>query len=101
MRNNPASVDSIPTSANIEDHVEDFGIADPGETDNRYDAEPDTVRELTAMMDACRKDLGDEATGVAAENVRPIGRVDNPNTLTHFDPDHPYIIALYDLKDRG
>ncbi len=23
------------------------------------------------------------------------------DTLTHYDPEHPYMIALYDLKDRG
>jgi arylsulfatase A len=30
-----------------------------------------------------------------------VGRVAQADTLTHYDPDHPYIIALYDLKDRG
>ncbi len=29
------------------------------------------------------------------------GYVDKPDTLTHFDREHPYIIAMYDLKDRG
>ncbi len=52
-------------------------------------------------LDACRDDLGDEATGAKGKNVRPIGHVDNPDTLTHLDPEHPYIIAMYDLKDRG
>jgi len=32
--------------------------------------------------------------------VRTIGCVDSPDTLTHFDPEHPYIIAMYDLKYR-
>ena len=46
-------------------------------------------------------ELGDEATGIAGKNVRPAGRVDNPDTLTHYDPEHPYIYAEYDKGDRG
>ena len=75
--------------------------ADPSEDHNLYDQHPDIVKDLRAKLDACRKDTGDEATGVEGENIRPIGRVDNPDTLTHFDPEHPYIIAMYDLRDRG
>ena len=75
--------------------------ADPGETQDLYDANPAVVEALTAHLEACRQDLGDAARGMQGGNVRPIGRVDHPDTLTHFDPDHPYIIALYDLKDRG
>lgn len=75
--------------------------SDPGETINLYDEYPDVVAALTELLDACRDDIGDEATGVVGQNVRPIGRVDNPDTLTHYNPEHPYIIAMYDLKDRG
>jgi arylsulfatase A-like enzyme len=74
---------------------------DPGETRNLYDAQPAVVAELMARLAACRQDLGDDATGVPGRNTRPIGRVDHPDTLTHFDPAHPYIIAMYDLNDRG
>ena len=56
---------------------------------------------LLAKIDACRQDLGDEAAGIEGQNTRPIGRVDHPDTLTHYDPEHPYMIAMYDLKDRG
>ena len=31
----------------------------------------------------------------------PIGRFENSDTLTQYDPEHPYMIALYDLKERG
>ena len=31
----------------------------------------------------------------------PVGRVENSDTLTQYDPEHPYTIALYDLKERG
>jgi arylsulfatase A len=75
--------------------------ADIGETTNRYAEEPAVVAALMAKLDACRQDLGDAVTGVTGQNRRPVGRVAQPDTLTHYDPDHPYIIALYDLKDRG
>ena len=42
-----------------------------------------------------------EATGAKGEDVRPVGRVDNPDTLTHYDPDHLYIVAMYDIPHRG
>lgn len=75
--------------------------ADIGETQNVYDQHPEIVAELRAKMDACRQDIGDAATGVEGQNTRPVGRVENPDTLTHFDREHPYIIAMYDLQDRG
>ena len=48
-----------------------------------------------------RRDIGDEATGVEGANVRPIGRVPKAETLTRYDPEHPYMIAMYDLHDNG
>ena len=75
--------------------------ADPGETQNLYAAQPDVVRELQAALAACRTDLGDDATGVQGANIRPIGRVAEPEPLTKLDSEHPYIIAMYDLKDSG
>ncbi len=74
---------------------------DIGETQNLYDQYPDIVADLEAKADACRKDIGDDSVGVTGENIRPSGRVDDPDTLTHLDPDHPYMIAMYDLKERG
>lgn len=75
--------------------------ADIGETQNVYDQHPEVVAKLEAKLEACRQDLGDAVTGVSGQNLRPVGRVENPQTLTRFDPDHPYMIAMYDLKDRG
>lgn len=74
---------------------------DIGETKNVYDQHPEVVAELMAKLEACRADLGDEAVGMMGQNLRPIGRVETPDTLTHYDPEHPYMIALYDLQDRG
>ncbi|NQW19046.1 MAG: sulfatase [Chloroflexi bacterium] len=75
--------------------------SDIGETRNLFDAHPEVVAALTAKLDLCRRDIGDEATGIVGEDIRPAGRVDNPDTLTHYDPEHPYIIAAYDSKERG
>ncbi|MEZ4622731.1 MAG: hypothetical protein R2867_45535 [Caldilineaceae bacterium] len=74
---------------------------DIGETNNFYAQHPEIVADLEARLAACRLDLGDDITGVVGENVRPVGRVENPDTLTHYDPVHPYIVAMYDLQDRG
>lgn len=74
---------------------------DPGETRNLYDAHPEVVARLSALMDECRQKLGDEALGIQGREVRPVGRVANPDTLTHIDPNDPGTIAMYDLNDRG
>ncbi len=75
--------------------------SDIGETENLYEQHPEIVADLQIKIDACRRELGDDATGISGASVRPIGRVENPDTLTHYDPEHPYMIALYDLKERG
>ena len=72
--------------------------SDVGETRNLYDAHPEIVGELTAKLNACRKDLGDRLTGFEGENVRPRGQVENPQALTEYNPDHPYMIAMYDIE---
>ncbi|MGA1195004.1 MAG: sulfatase [Candidatus Latescibacterota bacterium] len=74
---------------------------DIGETNNVYDQHPNIVKDLMAKIEACRQDIGDEAVGIEGQNIRPVGRVENPDTLTHYDPDHPYFIAMYDLPQRG
>jgi arylsulfatase A len=75
--------------------------SDMGETNNVFDDNPNIVAALNAKIDTFRAELGDEATGVIGSNVRPAGRVDNPDTLTHYDPEHPYIYAEYDKGERG
>lgn len=74
---------------------------DIGETTNVYDQHPDVVQTLQTKIDACRKDIGDDAAGITGQNIRPAGRVENPVPLTSYNPDHPYFIAMYDLKERG
>lgn len=74
---------------------------DPGESRNVHADEPAVVARLNALLERCREDLGDEALGIAGQNVRPAGRVATPRTLTQYRPDHPYMIATYDLQERG
>jgi arylsulfatase A len=75
--------------------------ADVGETTDLSASRPDLVASLTAELDRWRAELGDEATATRGRGVRPIGRVDDPQVLTGFDPDHPYYMAEYDLPHRG
>ena len=62
---------------------------------------PEIVTKLEAIADGYRKDIGDALTGVSGENCRPPGKIKDPQPLTFYDPDYPYIIAEYDLPDRG
>ena len=74
---------------------------DPGETNNLYDEYPEIVAKLEARLEYYRHDLGDTVTGTAGENVRPIGRVENPKPLAEYNEDHPYIVMMYDSEDIG
>ena len=74
---------------------------DIGETTNLYDQYPEVVQALEATIQTCREDIGDAAADMEGANCRAIGTVENPDTLTHYHPDHPYIEAMYDLKDSG
>ena len=69
---------------------------DIGETTNLAEEHPDIVTDLKERAAAGRQDLGDSLTGAPGENRRPCGRVADPKPLTAHDPDHPYIIAMYD-----
>ena len=75
--------------------------ADVGETTNVYDKHPQVVAELTQHVERAHADLGCAASGVEGGGRRPCGRVDAPQTLTTYDHQHPYIIAMYDLKEAG
>ena len=74
---------------------------DIGEKENLYDRYPEIVARLEKIMDEARTQLGDDRLGITGTGVRPVGRVDNPVTLTHYDEDYPYIIAMYDKEDAG
>lgn len=69
---------------------------DPGELHNLMADHPVVARQLEHLMEACRVDLGDAWRGLTGRYRRPKGRVNKPVTLTHYDPQHPYMIAEYD-----
>jgi arylsulfatase A len=85
--------DEICQLYNLEDDI--------GESRDLAAANPDIVAALRAHIAACGHELGDEAAGIIGADVRPAGRVENPDTLTHLDPNHPYMVAMYDLPQRG
>jgi len=79
--------------------------ADPAETTDVFDEIAATAPHVIASLDAhaewARSSIGDASTGRVGNDVRQIGRVDEPRPLTVFDPTHPYYAAEYDLPDRG
>ena len=74
---------------------------DPAETTDVIAAHPDVVVELEAHAERARRSLGDALQGRVGDDLRPIGRVEDPVTLTTYDPNHRYYVAEYDLRDRG
>ncbi len=74
---------------------------DRSETTDVAATHPDIVSDLEALAERFRDDLGDARLGRVGRDVRPVGRVADPEPLTRFDPTHPYVIAEYDLPDRG
>jgi len=87
-------VDSSLYSEGLYDLKEDIS-----ESNDLLEKNPDTVDRLKKLIDKCRIDLGDKYLDMDGKNTRPVGRVDNPKTLTTYDPDHPYIVAMYDVSD--
>ena len=73
--------------------------SDIGEADNVYEFEPDVAALLKDKLDQCRGDIGDESFCVVGENVRPPDEVEHGNVLSHVDPNHPLVIAMYDMGD--
>jgi arylsulfatase A-like enzyme len=74
---------------------------DIGESENVAADHPAVVEELQAFAAEARQDLGDEFLGIEAENVRPCGWNEDARPLTEYDENHPYIMAEYDIPDRG
>lgn len=74
---------------------------DIGEERNLYDEYPEITEKMWKRIEECRKDLGDVITGITGENVRQIGRVENPHPLTEYREGHPYMVAMYDRDEIG
>jgi len=75
--------------------------ADIGESRDMLSGNPEVVRRLEGLAETARAAMGDARLGIAGAEVRPAGRVPHPTPLTEYDPDHPYVVAEYDLPDRG
>jgi arylsulfatase A-like enzyme len=75
--------------------------ADIGERIDLVNEHPGVVASLLAVIETARAELGDDASDTVGSDVRPVGRVADPVTLTVFDPDTPYYMAEYDLPERG
>jgi len=76
-------------------------LVDPSESRDIAGRFPDEVASLQRVADGYRSTLGDDLTGVEGTEIRPAARVAEPVTLTTYDPAHPYVVAEYDLDDRG
>ena len=74
---------------------------DLSETTNVYDQHPEIIAAMNEWTHAAALDLGDTNTHQAGRQVRPCLVAADPQTLTQYDENHPYIIALYDKADAG
>jgi Sulfatase len=76
-----------------------FNLAeDIAETNDVQANHPEIVTQLTELALAMGQRLGDQTEGIER---RPIGEVEKGMPLTRYNPDHPYIMAEYDLGDAG
>lgn len=75
--------------------------ADIGETTDVITEHPDVVSRLDELAERARCAIGDARLKLRGTEVRPIGRVENPVPLTTYESNHPYVVAEYDLPDRG
>jgi len=74
---------------------------DISEKNNVYEKHPEIVLELQKLLDECAKELGDEFSGIQGSDIRLPGKVENPSTLTSFNPNSPYFAPMYDIPDWG
>lgn len=72
---------------------------DVGESKNLFAENPDVVAEIEAVAEVFRKQLGDRPRGYEGSEIREIGLCQDPNPLTEYKEDHPYMVAYYDLAD--
>lgn len=74
---------------------------DIGESVDLSQKYPEKVEEIKAVMALWREALGDKKAGIDGKSCRKAGYVENPKTLTVYDENHPYIVAMYDKDDQG
>ena len=73
---------------------------DIGESNDIANLHPDIVMELRHWAAQGRADMGDSLTNIQGENVRPKGFVKDFRPITQYNPEHPYMIACYDLSQN-
>jgi arylsulfatase A-like enzyme len=73
--------------------------SDIGEANNVFDEHPDIVRELEAVAEKARADLGDTLTETEGSGRRTVGLSESPKPLAEYNESHPYIVACYDTPD--
>lgn len=69
---------------------------DVAETTNVAEQHPEVVEHLQQIAQGFRDSLGDDLTNTPGRDLRPVGEVTDPQPLTTYDPNHPYMIAEYD-----
>ncbi|MEX0324022.1 MAG: sulfatase [Puniceicoccaceae bacterium] len=74
---------------------------DPSEKEDVRRTNPDVIKRMEAFANIIREELGDAFKGIKGKHVRPCGKVHNPAPIATDDEDHPYVIAEYDLMERG
>lgn len=72
---------------------------DVGEHRNVYERHPEVVAEIEVAAEAFRRVFGDRRLAREGTEIRDIGLCKNPEPLTKYDENHPYMIACYDLAD--
>jgi arylsulfatase A-like enzyme len=75
--------------------------ADLSETCNLHEQYPDLVIDLTRRANGYAEQLGDLNRNISGRAVRGCHITADPRPLTHYNPNHPYIIALYDKNEAG
>ncbi|MDR2932032.1 MAG: sulfatase [Oscillospiraceae bacterium] len=75
--------------------------ADIGENRDVHADHTDVMDDLHAVYKRYEDMLGNAFSGVTGRENRPCATVSNPRTLTVYDENHPYIIAMYDKSDVG
>ncbi|MEG0720828.1 MAG: sulfatase [Lachnospiraceae bacterium] len=74
---------------------------DIGESVNLVSEYPDVAERMTKIYGKYMTLLGDESHKIMGEGCRDPGIVENPITLTTYNENFPYIIALYDKDEQG
>ncbi len=72
---------------------------DVSESHNVYEKHPEIVAEIDLEAEKFRQAFGDRRLDRVGTEIREAGVCKNPEPLTVYDENHPYMIASYDLAD--